>query len=161
MAGKERDGIDNADPAIYRDTGLILCPMPGAKPESVDLMRALAAHIGATRLALCHCDRHDAIIAYTSDLMHIAAAGLCMDFHPDMRAAFTAGAFRDCTRIADINAAAWTELLLANASNTQATLDTYIKRLQSVRDALADRDEKTLFRLLEQAGRNKREMLQR
>jgi prephenate dehydrogenase len=161
MAGKERDGFCNADPAIYKNSGFIICPLPETRPESVELMRELAGHIGATRLAVSPPGEHDEIIAYTSDLMHIASAGLCMDFHPDMTSAFTAGAFRDCTRVADINAGAWTELLIDNGERSIAALDRYTDNLRRIRRALAERDEPALFELLDLAGRNKREMLAR
>jgi prephenate dehydrogenase len=161
MAGKERDGFDNADPAIYKNAGMIICPLPATRPESVGLMKDLAAHIGAAPPAVSPCGRHDEIIAYTSDVMHKAATALCMDYHPDMTSAYTAGAYRDCTRIADINAEAWTELLLANAAHTQAALERYIGRLQEVRGALAGKDAQALRGLLETGGRNKREMLLR
>jgi len=161
MAGKERDGFDNADKAIFKNSGFILCPLPSTSPEAVELMREAAEYIGATHFSLTSCSKHDEIIAYTSNLMHMAAAGLCLDFHPDMTSAFTAGAFRDCTRIADINAGAWTELLLSNREQTRAVLDRYIANLQKMSRALAETDEKELYTLLEKAGTNKREMLRR
>jgi prephenate dehydrogenase len=161
MAGRERDGFDNADGALYQNTGFLITPLPRTQPSSVALMEELAAHIGAARVAVSSPAAHDAIIAYTSDLMHIAAAGLCADFHPDMTLAHTAGAFRDCTRIADINAAAWTELLLSNAGNTLRELDRYMNSLTQIRRALAERDEAALYALLGRAGRHKREMLTR
>ena len=161
MAGKERDGFDNADPAIYKNAGFIICPLPDTKPETIELMRSLAQHIGARHIAQVPCDEHDAIIAYTSNLMHIASAGLCMAYHTGMASAFTAGAFRDCTRVADINAAAWTELLLDNRAHTGKWLDAYIANLQKIRAALAHNDADTLRMLLQRAGDNKREMLEK
>jgi prephenate dehydrogenase len=161
MAGKERDGFENAAPDLYRGAGLIICPLPVTKPESVDLMREMARHIGIAHLAVAPPGRHDAVIAYTSDLMHIAAAGLCMDYHPEITSAFTAGAYRDSTRVADINADAWTELLLDNRVHTQVWLDRYIENLRRVSAALAAGDADALYALLARAGQNKREMLKR
>ncbi|MCL1880200.1 MAG: prephenate dehydrogenase [Actinomycetia bacterium] len=161
MAGKERDGFANADAAIFKDSGFVICPLPSTSPESVELMRELAAFVGATRVAVATPEKHDEIIAYTSDLTHIAAAALCLDYHPDMSSAYTAGAFRDCTRIADINAPVWAELLLDNSSNTVDYLDRYLCQLQKVRRCLVEGDEAGLCQLLEQAGENKREMLKR
>jgi prephenate dehydrogenase len=161
MAGKERDGFENAAPDLYRGAGLIICPLASTKPESVALMREMARHIGVAHLAVAPPDRHDAVIAYTSDLMHIAAAGLCMDYHPEITSAFTAGAYRDSTRVADINADAWTELLLDNRVHTQVWLDRYIENLRRIRAALADGDADALRELLARAGQNKREMLTR
>ena len=159
MAGKERDGFDNAAPDLYRGSGMIICPLPRTRPESVALMRELAEHIGSARIELSPLDKHDEIIAYTSDMMHISAAALCMDFHPDMTLAFTAGAFRDCTRVADINAPAWTELLMSNADNTIPVLDRYIRRLIELRDALSCGDDAALRGLLDLGGGNKRGMM--
>jgi len=161
MAGKEKDGFDNADPVIYKNSGLIICPLPSTRKASIELMRELAGYIGVTRLAVSPAGIHDEIIAYTSDLMHISAAGLCLDYHRSMSSAYTAGAYRDCTRIADINAEAWTELLMANRLNTMEYLDRHIGGLEKIRECLAERDDKGLYELLEIAGQNKREMLKR
>ena len=84
-----------------------------------------------------------------------------MNFHPGMTLAHTAGAFRDCTRIANINAGLWTELLLENRDHTIMHLDAYISNLQKVRTALDESDDETLFKLLDTACRNKKEMLTR
>ena len=161
MAGKERDGFENADPAIFKDTGLIICPLSSTKPRSVELMRELAEYIGAKRVCVSQVEKHDEIIAYTSDLMHIAAAGLCMDYHPEMTSVFTAGAFRDSTRVADINAEAWTDLLTDNSKNTLCSLDRYISRLQDIRRCLAEGEDRELYELLDLAGKNKRGMLRK
>ena len=161
MAGKERGGFENADPIIFRDSGFIICPLPSTKPQSVSLMQELAGYIGAKRISVSPPAEHDEIIAYTSGLTHIAAAGLCIDYHEAMTSAFTGGAFRDCTRIADINAAAWTELLMDNRPNTLDRLERYIESLQEIRRCLADNDAGGLRELLELAGKNKRERLGR
>ncbi len=123
MAGREVDGFDNANGNLFKETGFIIVPLPSTKPESMALMKKMATYIGASRIAVSHPVEHDGIIAYTSDLMHISASGLCMDFHPNMSLAFTAGAYRDCTRIANINPALWTELLLENSENILVHLD--------------------------------------
>ncbi|MDR2752728.1 MAG: prephenate dehydrogenase [Oscillospiraceae bacterium] len=161
MAGKERDGFENAEAGLYRGSGFLITPTARSSPQSVELMKALARHIGASRLQVTSPEAHDALIAYTSDLMHIAAAGLCVHPHPAIHPAFTAGAFRDCTRVADINADAWTELLMDNRAHTTASLEQYIADLTTIRDALAAQDKPALRALLQTAGENKREMLQR
>jgi prephenate dehydrogenase len=161
MTGKERDGIDNADPEMYRNSGMILCPLPGTRPESAALMKEAAEYIGVTRLASSPPGEHDSVIAYTSDLMHIASTGLCMDFHAGTTPAFTAGAFRDCTRVAAIDPKAWTELLMDNRRHILVWLDTYIRNLQTIRGALDGGDEKLLYSALDKGRRNKREMAAR
>lgn len=160
MAGRERDGFENADPTLYRNCGFIICPVESTAGPTIQLMQDLARHIGAARIAVVSPEEQDEIIAYTSSLMHIAAAGLCLDFHPQISSAFTAGAFRDCTRVADINAEAWTELLMDNRPATLDRLGKYMAGLESFRRALEDSNEVDLRNLLESAGRNKRKILQ-
>ncbi len=161
MAGKEKDGFENHDIQLYQGCGFIICREDNSPEESLALMRRLARHIGAARIAEVSPQRQDEIIAYTSSLMHIAAAALCLDYHPDMSSAFTAGAFRDCTRVGDINAAAWTELLMDNRDFTLENLDKYLANLSRFRQALADEDQQGLRELLQSAGDNKRKMLKK
>jgi prephenate dehydrogenase len=158
MAGKERDGFENADGKLFHNCGCIITPLQRSKQSGIAAMKALASYIGATRVSVAAPEEHDKIIAYTSDLMHISAAALCMHPHIDMTPAFTAGAFRDCTRVADINAGAWTELLIDNRQNTLRSLTQYIGDLQAMRDALESRDVKRVYAMLQQAGDCKREM---
>lgn len=161
MAGKERDGIENATASLYQNSSMLICPTPASTSEAINLMEEIAKYIGCSRIQQVSCELHDAIIAYTSDLIHIASAGLCIHFHPDMNLAFTAGAFKDATRIADINAEAWTEMLFENQKNVLDCLDVYIEDLQQIRIAVLEKDEVTLTALLNTAGHNKREILTR
>ena len=158
MAGRERDGYENAEAGLYRDSGFVIIPTARSTPQGIALISELAQHIGAARIAQAGPEEHDALIAYTSDLMHAAAVGLCVHPHPGFDPAFTAGAFRDCTRVADINAGAWTELLMDNRKNTAGALGTYIEDLQAMREALLNEDRQALHALLQTAGDNKRRM---
>jgi len=159
MAGKERDGYENAEVGLYRNSGFLITPTEKSTPESIDLMRELAGYIGATRLAVVAPAEHDAIIAYTSDLMHAAAVGLCITPPQALHPAFCAGAFRDCTRVANINAEAWAELLMDNQENTAAALEQYIEDLQKIQRALQENDNEGLREMLQRGGDNKRSML--
>lgn len=161
MAGREKNGFDNAEKQLFLDAGLIITPLVGTKPESLELMKQLAVHIGTNRFTVADPALHDDIIAYTSDLMHISATALCEQYHPQMTSVYTAGAFRDCTRVAWINPELWTDLLLTNANYVIPHLDRYIKTLSAMRSAMVDGDGKTLFDMLDTASHNKKEMLQR
>ncbi len=161
MAGKEVDGFENADAAIFKDTGFLIIPMEETKDSNIDEMKSLATHLGATKIATVSANEHDDIIAYTSDLMHISAACLCMDYHQNMSKAFTAGAYRDCTRIAKINPQLWTELLLTNKNYIENHLKKYINNLNEVLNALNDNDSEKLYKLLERSNNNKELMLKK
>lgn len=158
MAGKEVEGFSNASPELFWMTGFIITPAENAKPKSVALIREMAQFIGATRITEASPQEHDSVIAYTSDLMHIASAGLCLDYHPDMNRAYTAGAFRDCTRIACINPELWTELFLANRENTVKEIDRYMESLSRLKQAIATEDAEELRQLLSVVRENKQTM---
>ncbi len=158
MAGTEYSGFAYANAELFWMTGFIITPMPGAAEKSIDLVREMAHYIGATRITMTTCSEHDSIIAYTSDLMHIAAAGLCLDYHPKMNRAYTAGAFRDCTRIAKINPQLWTELFLDNRENVLTEIDRYLHSLKRIRHAIAKEDAEELSSLLQTVAENKEYM---
>ena len=161
MAGKEVEGFVNAESSLFENTGFIITPHANSKPESVELLRRIASDIGATKLAVTDPHTHDGIIAYTSDLMHVAASALCLDFHRDMTLAFAAGAFRDCTRIANINPEMWSELLLSNKDHTLTEIDRLMTNLDKFRSALKDGDKDRLFDLFAAVKANKEEMQSR
>jgi prephenate dehydrogenase len=159
MAGKERDGYENAETGLYRNSGFLITPTEKSTPESTALAQELASYIGATRLQIVEPAEHDAIIAYTSDLMHVAAVGLCLNPPGGVQPAFCAGAFRDCTRVANINAEAWAELLMDNRHNTADVLEQYIANLQEMNKALRENDSAGLREALQRGGDKKRGML--
>ncbi len=161
MAGKEVGGFENADKNLFLNTGFIITPLKNTKNRTIALMEELAEYIGAKRIAKAKGELHDDIIAYTSDLMHISATALCIDFHPQMNNAYTAGAFRDCTRVGNIDASLWAELLLYNGEKILPHLERHIKNLENFKTALENKDKNLLFSLLALGGENKREMLKR
>jgi prephenate dehydrogenase len=160
MAGKEVGGFINADPLIFKDAGFIIVLPPRPYQEKhLRLLEELSLYAGAGRVAVNRTCEHDKIISYTSDLMHISAAMLCAEYHHGMTTAHTAGAFRDCTRIARIDPDLWTDLFLRNAENILEQLDRYHSGLSAFREALATRDAGTLHALLQKASRNKELMM--
>lgn len=156
MAGKEVGGFGNAEAKIFRGAGFILVPPESYDANALELLRELALYVGAGRVIVNTPEEHDEIIAYSSDMQHIAATALVADYPEKLTLAHTAGAFRDCTRIANIDADLWTELLMGNRGPILPWLDTYIRNLTAVRDALLTQDEGALQSFLSKAGQHKR-----
>ena len=161
MAGKEVDGFVNAEPDLYKNCGFIITPSQKSSEESVKMIYDMAEYIGASRIDVCVPKIHDELIAYTSDLMHIAASALCLDFDDRINLAYTAGAFRDCTRVALINPELWTELFMINGNNTVKQIDKYINSLTKLRNAISEKDDKSLFEMLKTVRNNKEDILKR
>ena len=161
MAGKEVEGFDNAEPTLFDGCGFIIVPTEKSDDKSIELVSSMARHLGAARLAVNTPEEHDSIIAYTSDLMHISASALCLDFNENMNLAYTAGAFRDCTRIAMINPKLWTELFLENAEHIVTEIDRFSASLNKFRDAIANGRADRLFDILSTVRANKTDILKR
>lgn len=161
MAGKEVEGFDNAEPTLFDGCGFIIVPTEKSDDKSIELVSSMARHLGAARIAVNTPEEHDSIIAYTSDLMHISASALCLDFNENMNLAYTADAFRDCTRIAMINPKLWTELFLENAEHIVTEIDRFSASLNKFRDAIANGRADRLFDLLSTVRANKTDILKR
>lgn len=158
MAGKETHGFDSAIPELFGMCGFIITPISSSTQHGIDLIEDMARYIGASRITIASPSEHDSVIAYTSDLMHISAAALCLDYNKNMNRAYTAGAFRDCTRIANINPQLWSELFLENKDFLLAELDRYIDSLVKFKQGIEDENRKDLEKLLSTVRKNKLDM---
>ncbi len=155
MAGKETHGFDSAAPELFGMCGYIITPSASSTDSGIALIHKMARYIGATRICTAAPEEHDSVIAYTSDLMHISASALCLDYNEKMNRAYTAGAFRDCTRIANINPPLWTELFLENRSFILEELDTYITSLEKFKTAIEQKNAESLCGMLATVRKNK------
>ena len=79
MAGTEFSGIEHAFAEMFRDSHFILCRRPDSTPEHVALLERMAAHMGFRDVYQTTPEAHDALIAYTSQVMHIIAVSVCDD----------------------------------------------------------------------------------
>lgn len=158
MAGKETDGFDSAAPELFGMCGYIITPIESSTPDAIRLVTDMAKYVGATRITMATPREHDSVIAYTSDLMHVSASALCLDYNNKMNRAYTAGAFRDCTRIANINPQLWSQLFLENKDFLLEELDTFINSVNKFRLAIEADDKAELERLLATVRENKLKM---
>lgn len=158
MAGRETDGFDSASPELFGMCGYLITPICNASGASIKLVESIASYVGATRISYCTPSEHDSIIAYTSDLMHVSAAALCLDYNEKMNRAYTAGAFRDCTRIANINPELWSGLFIENKDFLLEEIDRFTESIGKMRDAIENEDKTVLRELLAVVKENKLKM---
>ena len=158
MAGKETSGIFHADGDLFRSAHYILTPRPGHRPEHLDLLRRIAAYIGCRDVVETTTQKHDAIIAYTSQVMHIMAVAVCDD--PDLFECrgFEGGSFRDCTRVAALDVPLWTELFSMNASALTKVIRNLEDNLRAYRQVLERGDTAALTKKLAWSADRKRHM---
>ncbi len=156
MAGKEKGGFDNADAALFEGVCYILTPTPSTPAAVVDGMKELAAQLGCARMTVTTPAHHDRMIAFTSQLPHVLAGAYvkspCCLYH----AGFSAGSYRDVSRVASVDETLWTQLFLLNQTALCAEIDGLMERLQACRDAVAAGDRQALTALLRE-GRERKE----
>src|SRR5699024_1498101 len=108
------------------------------------LLERMAAHIGCQDVVRTTPERHDAIIAYTSQMMHIIAVAVCDDPELFGCRGFEGSSFRGCTRVADLDVELWTQLFSLNRPALTAALDRLADNLNAYRAALRAGDESLL-----------------
>ena len=98
------------------------------------------------------------MIAFTSQLAHIVSGAYIKSPTARKHKGFSAGSYRDMTRVAWLNPDMWTELFLENGECLTQEIDNLISELQKYRDAIAAGDEKELWNLLDEGRRIKEEV---
>ena len=79
MAGTEFSGVEHAFAEMFRDSHFLLVPRDDSRPEHIALLERLAAYIGCKDVCRTTAQAHDALIAYTSQMMHLIAVSVCYD----------------------------------------------------------------------------------
>ena len=98
------------------------------------------------------------MIAFTSQMPHIVSNAYIKSPTAQKHKGFSAGSYKDLTRVAWLNPQMWAELFLSNEENILEELDFYIDSLKSYRDAISSRDEQKLIELLDEGRKRKEEV---
>ena len=157
MAGKERSGFEASEATLFRGASYLLVPC-GAPDWAKDTMKELAMDMGFGRVVETTPEHHDEMIAYTSQLPHALACAYVLSPRCPQHKGFSAGSYRDVSRVARINETLWTELFLDNRQALSQELSTLIENLSSLQFAL-DREDGEALRALLRKGRQVKEAL--
>lgn len=158
MAGTEFSGIQHALVNMFHGAHYILTPNEQSSPEHVALMERVAKHVGCADVVRTTPEEHDAIIAYTSQMMHIIAVSVCDDENLFNYQGFEGDSFRGCTRVAALDVPLWTQLFSMNAKALGAALEHLEGNIRSYREAIQTGDTGTLVKKLTVSSARKRKM---
>ena len=158
MAGSHQSGFKYSRSNLFQGAPMVLVP------SRFDDARLLERAVEA--LAPCHFgkfsvttgEKHDEMIAFTSQMPHIVSNAYIKSPTAAAHKGFSAGSYKDLTRVAWLNPGMWAELFLANKENILKELGVYIHSLCQYRDAIAREDEAQLVQLLEDGRRRKKEV---
>ena len=156
MAGKEVAGYTNAASHLFDGASMILTPDGETDLPLLETLRDFFYSLGFGRLTFSTPEEHDRIIAYTSQLAHIASSAYIQSPESQEQMGFSAGSFRDMTRVARLDEDMWTVLMMDNADYLSDQVDILVENLQKYQKALHERDAETLRALLKK-GREMKE----
>lgn len=156
MAGTEFAGIEHALPTVFQGSNWIMVPRPESTEEHKELIRRMAHHIGCQDVREITPERHDAIIAYTSQLMHIVALSVCDDAELFQCKGYEGSSFRDVTRVAALDPDMWTDLMSMNAPALSQVIRRLEENIHAYRIALDNRDRDRLHAKLTYSSTRKR-----
>lgn len=128
---------------------MILCPDETTDIDTLDVLKSFYLSLGFGEIVFSNPEEHDKIIAYTSQLAHAASSAYIKSPTSRRRMGFTAGSYRDMTRVARLDPAMWTQLFMANADNLEYELQELVDNLTDYLNAIKARDPEQLWQLLE------------
>ena len=148
MAGREFSGFAYSLPDLYKGASLILTPVGDVPEEAKKTVEQLARDLKFGRIVYTTPQEHDKTIAFTSQLAHVVSSAYIKSPTVKNESGFSAGSFKDLTRVAKLNEDMWTELFMMNKPALLFEIDNIIQELQNYRNALTEGDAQTMHDLL-------------
>lgn len=148
MAGLQYSGYKYSKPTLYNGASFIMVPPVYDDISLLDRVKNCLQPLGFKKYVVTTAEFHDRMIAYTSQMCHVVSNAFIKSPSAKYHRGYSAGSFRDFTRVSRLNEDMWTELFLENKENLLNELDLLINSLHEYRDAIAVGDSATLKKLL-------------
>lgn len=156
MAGIERSGYKYSFAEMYEGAPMILCRDEHTNLIALKAAEMLFLEIGFGSVTITDAATHDKQIAFTSQLAHVVSNAYIKSPTAKNRVGFSAGSYKDLTRVARLNEDMWTDLFFENKDNLKYEIDYIISSLTEYRNALENGDTEKM-RLLLKEGREAKE----
>ena len=159
MAGTQFSGYAHSRANMFKGAPLVVVPPAMDDFDRVAVLERLQQLLepcGFGSFTLSTADHHDAVIAFTSQLAHVVSNAYVKSPSARVHKGFSAGSYKDLTRVARLNPDMWCELFLDDADFLSAEIGTLIDNLQQYKDAIDTRDAARLRELLAEGDRIKR-----
>ena len=158
MAGNHNSGFKYARSNLYHNAPMVIVPADFDDILLLDRVKTLLAPAGFGRISVTTAEKHDEMIAFTSQMAHLVSNAYIKSPTALSHKGFSAGSYKDMTRVAWLNPTMWAELFLENKDYLLCELDCLMDSLQRYRDAMAADDLATLTDLLDEGRRRKEEV---
>ena len=158
MAGTQFSGFKYSRATLFRGAPMVLVPPVFDDISLLERVKEALKPCGFGSFSVTTAEDHDKMIAFTSQMPHILSNAYIKSPTALNHKGFSAGSYKDLTRVAWLNAPMWAELFLENRENVLFELDTYLNSLNAYRQAVADGDFDQLVELLEEGKKRKEEV---
>ena len=158
MAGKETWGYSSSSAALFEDASFLLTPSASTPPEVLKTLEDLYRQLRIKGVTITTPKEHDEIIAYTSQLAHVLSSAYIKSPTAQKHNGFSAGSFRDLTRVAGLNETMWSDLFLMNKDHLTKEIEILIGHLRDYQSAIANEDKAQLLSLLKEGNQIKQEL---
>ena len=158
MAGTQFSGFKYSRATLFNGAPMVLVPPRYDDIELLDRVKTALSPCGFGSFSVTTAQDHDRLIAFTSQMPHVMSNAFIKSPTAASHKGFSAGSYKDLTRVAWLNAPMWAELCMQNRENMLFELDSYITSLQAYKTALENQDLDGLTALLEEGKRRKEEV---
>ena len=158
MAGTQYSGFGHARANLYHNAPMVIVPPDFDSIELLTRVKELLAPAGFGRYSVTTAALHDEMIAFTSQLAHVVSNAYIKSPTAELHKGFSAGSYKDMTRVAWLAPEMWAELFLENKDFLMAELDTLMANLRQYQDAMVHNDLPGLVRLLDEGRKRKEEV---
>lgn len=148
MAGLAHGGFGHAKKGLFKNASMILTPARGTRIETVQKVKNFFTSLGFTDTRITTPREHDQIIAFTSQLAHVVSSAYIQSPTAISHKGFSAGSYKDMTRVAKLNEEMWTELFLDNDEFLAEEIDMLAEKLKEFSDAIKSHDSAKLCQML-------------
>jgi prephenate dehydrogenase len=157
MAGSHKGGFKNARENLFSNAPMVIIPPKYDDIALLDRVKNLIAPADFGKISVTTAEDHDEIIAFTSQMAHVVSNAFIKSPTALKHKGFSAGSYKDLTRVANLNPKMWSELFLHNKDFLLNEIDTFINEMEKYRDAIKKGDESTLESLLLDGTNKKKE----
>ena len=154
MAGRELSGIEHSKTNLFDKASMILVPLT-QDLFALEKVKAFYLSLGFLEVVITDADNHDGMIAFTSQLCHIVSNAFIKNQTAEKHFGYSAGSYKDLTRVARLDADMWAGLMTANADKLLVELNEFIDNITEYREALKNKDENKLRELLKDGNDKK------
>ena len=158
MAGNKYSGLKHSRATMFNGAPVVLVPPVFDDMNLIDKVKEYLAPCGFGTYCLSHADKHDEMIAFTSQMAHLVSNAYVKSPTAKDHHGFSAGSYKDMTRVAWLNPSMWSELFMENKDNLIKEIDCLTNELNKYREAMEKNDLEALTKLLEE-GRDRKEEL--